>query len=303
VVRGGAARDSYFLKIAHTQDVRMRLYQRLEHIRNGAYELTAQARNTGGHEVAALWVNGRALHIPAAESWTPIRLGPIAVTNHTAVVQLAVVGGPESALCLDDIQFKKPMPEGVPEPPPRPFTLVRDPIWQIAMTEPIDFNGDATFFFIDRNVGFGDAMTLSMELTPRIMATMSPVARTPAKGKHGWAVVLGDRGQIAFRIGSKADCTEVIAPDAYSPGRPVRLKCVYDRGAASIFIDGRKAAEKTGIAQGVKDRTKAGTFGAVDTGFEAVGEVIGGEARKAKGRSRNYVGRVFDLRIYNRVAD
>jgi len=52
----------------------------------------------------------------------------------------------------------------------------------------------------------------------------------------------------------------------------------------------------------VKDATQAGTLGATLSGFDAVGEVIG-EAKTPKGKGRNYVGSVFDLQIYNRVAE
>ena len=69
-----------------------------------------------------------------------------------------------------------------------------------------------------------------------------------------------------------------------------------------MFINGKKVAEKSGIPQGVKDATQAGTFGATLSGFDAVGEVIG-EATAPKGKGRNYVGKVFNLQIYNRVAE
>ncbi len=303
VVRGPAARNAYYLEIGGAMPFEIRLFQKLEYLRNGDYQLTAKIRNPGGRVKASLIANGRTVVIPAADEWTLVQIDSVPVTRNTAEIAIHAAGAPGDVLSIDDIQFRKPVPAGQLAPPERPFTLARDPIWQIAMTRPIDFSGDASFFFISRNVGYGNAMTLSVDLTPGILATMCPITRAPAKGKNGWAVVLGDKGEVAFRIGSKADFTDVVAPGAYSPGKTIRLKCVYNKGTASIYIDGRKVAEKSGIPQGVKDSTQAGTFGAVLSGFDAVGEVIGESAKKPAGKGRNYVGRIFDLRIYNRVAD
>ncbi len=303
VVRGGAARDAYYLKIGGQKDFKVRLWQTLQYIRNGTYQLTARVKNPGGKVKATLQANVRTLDIPAAAEWTRIALDDVAITNHTARIELHAAGDAAHALSLDDIQFKKPVPPGQPEPPQRPFTLVRDPIWQIAMTQPIEFSGDASFFFISRNVGYGDAMTLMVDLTPKVLASTCPITRAPAKGRNGWALLLGRQGEIAFRIGSKADFTELVAPNAYSPGKTVKVKCVYSKGTAAVFINGRKTVEKTGLKHGVKDATQAGTFGATLSGFEAVGEVIGESRQKPSDKNRNYIGSLFDLRVYNRVVE
>lgn len=89
---------------------------------------------------------------------------------------------------------------------------------------------------------------------------------------------------------------------AYSPGRTVKVRLVYQNGTASIFLDGRKVAEKSVIPHGVRDSKQAGTLGATLSGFDAVGEVIG-ESKKPRGKGRNYEGSVFDLQIHNRVAE
>ncbi len=302
VVKGGAARDAYYLRIGNGKNYDVRLFQKLEYIRNGAYQLTARVRNPGGKVKASFQANGRTADIPASEEWTLLRLDDVQVTRKTADIELKAVGDGANELSIDDIQFKKPAAPGKPAPPQRPFTLVLDPIWRIAMSKPIDFTGDASFFFISRNVGFGDAMTLKVDLTPKLRANMCPIMRAPPKGKDGWAVVLGEKGELAFRIGSKADFTDVVVPNAYQANQTLKLKCFYQSGSASVFLNGKKVVEKNGIPQGVKDSTQAGTFGATLSGFDAVGEVIG-EAKTPKGKGRNYVGSVFDLQIYNRVAE
>ncbi len=302
IVKGGAARDAYYLRIGNGQDFDIRLFQKLEFIRNGTYQLTARVRNPSGKVKASIQANGRIIVIPASEEWTMIEINDVPVTLKTADIELKAVGDGANQLCIDDIQFKKPVAPGRSAPPQRPFTLVRDPIWEIAMSKPIDFTGDASFFFISRNVGFGDAMTLKVELTPKLRANMCPIMRTPPNGKNGWAVILGDKGAISFRIGSKADFTDIVVPNAYKANQTIKLKCVYQNGSSSIFLDGKKVVEKSGILQGVKDATQAGTFGATLSGFDAVGEVIG-ESNNPKGKGTNFVGSMFNLQIYNRVAE
>ena len=302
IIKGDAARDAYHLRVGNGEDFDVRLFQKLPHIRNGAYQMTAMVRNPGGKVRASLQANGRTLEIPAAEAWTPVQLD-VPVTAKSAEIGLTAVGDTGNALFIDDIRFGKPVPPGQPEPPRRPFTLERDPIWQIAMDAPVEFTGDSSFFFISRDVGYGDAMTLKVDLTPKVRASMCPITRAPAGGTNGWALVLGEKGELAFRIGSKKDFTEVVAPRAYSPGKTLKVRCVYQQGTASIFIDGRKVAEETGIPQGVKDSTQAGTFGATLSGFDAVGEVMGASTNKPKGKSRNYVGTISNLQIHNRVAE
>lgn len=302
VIKGDAARDGHYLRVGDGNDFDVRLFQKLEFIRNGIYQLAARVRNPGGKVKASLMANGRKVDIPASDEWSLVRLNDVPVTEKTVEIALTAVGDSGNALCIDDIQFKKPVAPGGTPPPERPFTLDQDPIWKIAMNRPIDFSGDASFFFISRNVGFGDAMTLKVDLTPKIRAAMCPIMRTPPKGRNGWAVVLGDKGELAFRIGSKADFTEIVVPDAYQANRKIQLKCVYQKGSAAVFVNGKKMAEKSGIAHGVKDSTQAGTFGATLSGFDAIGEVIG-ESRKPKGKGRNYVGSVSRLQIFNRVAE
>jgi len=48
----------------------------------------------------------------------------------------------------------------------------------------------------------GNAMTLKVDLMPKIRAAMCPIMRRPSKGRNGWALVLGGKGEVAFRIGS-----------------------------------------------------------------------------------------------------
>jgi hypothetical protein len=68
----------------------------------------------------------------------------------------------------------------------------------------------------------GNAMTLKVDLTPEIRAAMCPIMRTPSKCRNGWALVLGGKGEAAFRIGRKADFTEVVVPDACQANRTIQ---------------------------------------------------------------------------------
>ena len=59
---------------------------------------------------------------------------------------------------------------------PAPFVLVGDPIWSLAK-EPIRFNGDGKFYFFDRNVGYGEAVTVAFTMNPERRANAISIAR------------------------------------------------------------------------------------------------------------------------------
>lgn len=307
VSEGDAGHDHYKLKLgrqgkAYATD----LQQKLEYIRNGNYQLTALVRRSGGSQTASLRVGNTGgpdtmVEIPACETWTRVSIPTIAVTNHSATVSIHAQGQAMQWLEVDDIRFMKPPLPGQKAREPKPFVVCGDPIWSLARKEPITFTGDDKFYFFDRNVGYGDAITVTFSMKPAKLATTSPIERIPAKGDAGWAVQLRADGSLVFRIGSGENHTDVVAKNAYTVGQETRVACVFERGKASIFIDGKLLQSQSGIRQSTKDNTKAGRLGAVGDTYEAVGDVTVASEKPKPRKSAKYVGTLRDVRIHNRA--
>jgi hypothetical protein len=299
LVKGDAPRDSYALKIGAGQPHKMLLSQKIDFIRNGNYEFTAKVKRTGLHAKALFVVNGEEVMIPASSQWIALERKEILVSSNSALVELRVEGSTNELLFVDDIQFRKPGKD-----PQRPFVLGREEIWKIGEKTPLRFEGDGTFYIFGRNVGYGDAMTLSLTLTAQSVVNTMPLNRQPDTGKDGWALLLTEKGDVVFRIGSKKDFSDVIAPQAYAAGKPVAVRCVYEKNVARIYINGVCAAKKEALLFGVKDATKAGKLGTTESGYEAVGEVMGEfNQPKKRVRSVNFKGQLSNVRIYNKAVE
>jgi hypothetical protein len=310
VIEGGAAHDRYKLMLGRQgKAYATNLQQKLEYIRNGDYVLTARVRRSGGSQSASLRVGNTggpdsSVEIPACATWTRVSIPKIAVTNHSATISIHSQGEAMQWLEIDDIRFMKPPLPGLKAREPRPFVVCGDPIWSLARKEPITFTGDYKFYFFDRNVGYGDAITVSFVMKPARLATTSPIERIPAKGSNGWAVQLRPNGDLVFRIGSGENHTDVVAKAAYTAVNETSVTCVFERGTASIFIDGKLMQKQSGIRQTTKDDTKAGRLGAVGDTFEAVGDVtVAAENPKPRksAKSAKFVGTLRDIRIHNRA--
>lgn len=315
VTAGEAARDRTKLRQASPGgDYTIATRQSLEYIMNGDYELTALVRSSGGQAAARLRAYDcggpeASVAIPAAAAWTRVTIPRVAVANHAVTIAIESQGGAGQWLEIDDVQFRKPALAGQAAPKPKPFTLVGDPIWHLAKQEAIEFTGDDKFYFFDRCVGLGEAVTVSFVMTPRMRANMSPIARIPKTGNSGWAVQLTERGGVIFRIGSGASHHDVTAENAYEAGKPCRVACVFEKGAAMIYVNGKMLKKEAGIAQDMKDATAAGRLGSVGETYQAVGDVIvKTEPASTKGnppargvKSRNYAGTLRDVRVYNRA--
>lgn len=310
VIEGDSAHDRYKLRLgrqgaAYTTTLR----QKLEYIRNGDYLLTALVRRSSGSQTASLRVTNAgaaesSVDIPAGETWTRITIPKISVTNHSATISIQTQGEAGQWLEIDDIRFMKPPLPGQKVRDPKPFVVCGDPIWSLARKEPIIFTGDDKFYFFDRNVGYGDAISVSFVMTPAKLASTAPIERIPAKGDAGWAVQLRADGDLVFRIGSGENHTDVIAKAAYAAGKETRVTCVFDRCTASIFADGKLLKKQSGIPQTTKDDTKAGRLGAVGDTYEAVGDVtVVSENPKPRKSAKfvKYVGTLRDVRIHNRA--
>jgi alpha-L-fucosidase len=312
VVEGQAARDRYKLRHGRAdKPFEVATWQSLEYLMNGDYELTAMVRGSGGLETAQIRVANYGgpdigVNIPASETWTPIAIPRIPVSNHGVTIRLESKGNAGQWVEFDDVRFQKPaLPGQTPTCPP--FQLIRDPIWSLAPFEPISFTGDGKFYFFDRTVGIGEAITVSFVMNPVLRANTLPIARVPKTGTAGWAVQLTEKGQVVFRIGSSASHKAVVAAADYPTNKETRVTCVFDRGTAKLFVDGVLKKKKSGIRFTTQDTTAAGRLGSVNTQYEAVDDVIAPSGDAVDGitgkipRCRNYAGTLRDIRVHNRA--
>jgi hypothetical protein len=314
VTRGDAAHDASFLRIGSEREpFEATVSQTLEHIRNGDYMLTAKARGSAGltsARVRVTAVRGReeTVSIAATPRWTTIEIPVVSVVDNAASITIEAEGPAGKWLEIDDVRFMKPPLPGQRPRDPRP--LLRDrtaPMWN-ALQHPMNFPGDRSFCFFDRNVGLGDAITVSFAMNPSRRGDVSPIARLPKKGTDGWMVLLTGEGDVVFRIGSEQSHTDVEAKADYQPGQESRVACVFDRGTATIYVDGRRLATKTGIPQTTNDTTEPGRLGTVNDAYLAVGEVIvandnAGRRPERGEKLAKYTGSLRDVRVYNRALD
>ncbi len=190
---------------------------------------------------------------------------------------------------------------------PEPFVLIGDPIWHLAKKQPISFSGDQKFYFFDRNVGFGDAMTVSFVMKAGIQADMSPIARIPKSGNSGWAIQLTKDGGLIFRIGSKENHHDLVVPNVYEPRKECQIACVFNRGVAAVYVNGKLLKIEKGILQDVKDRSTAGRLGDVGESFQVIADVFIPEkddrsrATQKQGEMIRFKGNLKDISVYNRA--
>jgi hypothetical protein len=305
VIAGEAARDRYKLRHASPGGAyHIMTHQSLEFIRNGEYQLTARVRSSGGQKTARLVVRGYGgpelvLTIPVAVGWTKIALPKIPVSNHGVTIAIESMGEAGQWLECDDIQFLKP---GKAAPSAEPFSLRLEPPWQLAQREPIAFTGDNKFYFFDRSVGRGAAISVDLTMNPAKRQDAALLARQPKTGTAGWSVLLTQQGQVVFRIGSGASHQDVVADVGYAVGKETRVVCVFDRGTATISLDGKQVAQATGIACTTDDATAAGRLGAVNDIYDAVSDVIApGTPSAAPRKYKNYVGTLRAVTVDNAV--
>ena len=309
VFRGGAAHGDYKLRHESTRVYTARTAQSLQFIRNGDYELRARVRRGPGQTVARLRVQDYggadlAVDFPVSGVWTDLSIPDIAVTLQGVTIAIESAGDGAGWLEVDEIQFLKPPSPGHAVRPTRSFApLNTDPIWKLAAREPITFTGDDKFYYFGRNVGYGDAMTVSLIMKPGANVPTFPVSRIPATGDHGWGVGLAEGGDLFFRLGSHATQADVVVRGAWSQGTSVRVTCVYDRGLVRIFLNGALRAQATVAKYAPRDATAAGVLGANSGQYRAVGDVtLGDDAPPPQSlRYRPFAGTLGDVRIYNRA--
>ena len=307
VVLGDAPRDVYKLRLGAETPYAVNVSQPLYHILNGEYMLTAKVRSSGGQKSAKLVVSGLGgadIVVPIKKSpkWREITIPAIQVANNSVRVSIIADGDGGEWLEIDDINFMKP-----PTPKQKvekvPFQLFRDAEWWLAEREPVRFSGDQKFFFFDRTVGYGDAVTVEFCVNADEVANMTPIARVPQSGNDGWAVQLTADGGVIFRIGSKESHTEVKGEGAYKAGVDSNIKCVFDRGKVSIYSNGKLLKTESGVTHTTKDKTAAGRLGTVGSAYEAVNAVImeTGKVEKESHAMKNFRGTLYKVNIYNKV--
>jgi hypothetical protein len=309
VVRGGAANGDFKLRHEGDRAYSITTAQTLQFIRNGDYELRARVRRGGKQTVARLRVSDfggtdLALDIPVSAAWSELHLPHIPVANHGVTLSIVSEAGAGDWLEVDEVQFMKPPLPGQSPRPSRSFAFREgEPIWQLAQREPIAFSGDEKFYFFGRNCGLGDAMTVSFVMQPQKLAATFPIARLPKSGDAGWAVGLAENGDVFFRVGSQASHRDIVAPAGYREGGATRVACVFDHGAALVYLDGVLRQRVDGLAFSPKDATAPGRLGANSGLYDAVGDVtLTAAAPPPKARRlQNYAGTLGDIRVYNRA--
>ncbi len=307
VVEGGAYLENYKLRIGAPAPYNAGIKQQLEFIMNGEYQLSAMVRSSGGQRAAYIKASdfgGKdvVVKLPASDKWTRVQLPPIKVTNHQITISIASEGAADQWMEVDDVIFMKPLGKDNEIIRAKPFANLNAPIWQLAESEPIRFLGDQKFYFFDRNVGYGDTISIDMDIQAAELANMTPIARIPKTGNSGWSIQLKKNGGIVFRIGSIESHTDVEVDNIYEPGKMVHLTCEYENGTAFIYKSGKLFKQQSGIKHLTKDATAAGRVGTVGKDFEAVGDVVMqvGNSDKENGILKNFNGSIQHLRIYNR---
>jgi hypothetical protein len=306
VVKGNASRDNYKLRISKTAAYQTTVSQKLTYIMNGDYRLTAMVRSSGGQTIARLKANGFGgaevfADIVANSTWTKITIPYVNVANNKINIDIVASGDAGQWMEIDDINLMKPeTPEQV-VPIPAPFQTLGEPIWKLAEKEAVKFTGDDKFYFFDRNVGYGDAISVSFTLTADMKENMTPIARIPKTGTSGWAVQLNKDGSLIFRIGSVANHTDVFASKVYTVGEPVNICCIFKQGIAHVYVNGYLVKKQTEITQFTKDETAAGRLGAVGSAYSAVGDVVLPDSStiNTNNTMKNFKGALQHIRIYN----
>ena len=199
--------------------------------------------------------------------------------------------------------MKPPLPGQQPRPSRSFAYRAGEPMWEIAPRSPIVFSGDEKFYFFGRNCGLGEAMTVSFVMQPDRLADTFPITRLPKTGRAGWGVGLTAAGEVTFRLGSHAEHRDVVARAGYRAGVATRVTCVYDRGTAAIYLDGKLHQRVEGLTFSPTDATAPGRLGANSGLYDAVGDVtLTADAPQPKARRfQNYAGTLSEVRVFNRV--
>lgn len=309
LIKGDAYRDDYKLRIGNCKEpFIMTMRQRISYILDGIYELSAMVKSSGGLHKAVLQASPTAdlrkenvsVPIPESDEWIKISI-PVTVKNNEVYISVVVEGEAGQWIEIDDINFMKPLiNEELTDR--KPFKIFSDAMWELGKEYPVYFPGDKRFFFFDRCVGLGDTISICFNLKADEKANMTPIARIPKTGNSGWSVQLTKDGGLIFKIGSQENHTDVYAKNVYKKGKDVRIACCFEKGTASIYVNGKLVKKQSGITQDTWDKTAAGRLGTVGKDYEAVGEVVMEVAKKDKETElmKNFRGYLSKVAIYNK---
>lgn len=302
VVPGNASRDNYKVRFFSEKDYQSMLIQELTYIMDGEYLLSAMVRSSGGQQVAemAAYSGGKREKtlVKASDNWTKVAL-PVCVTGNRVTIELHTVAEAGQWLEFDDINFMKPAVEEQKEQ--KPFALFKDAIWSIGNKYPVHFTGNGNFYFFDRCVGLGDAVTIDFTLNADVCEDMIPISRMPQQGKSGWAVCLTKEGGLIFEIGSLSDHIDVAVSGVYKKGEECSVRCVYSRGTASVYVNGKLVKKQDGIVHDTADKTAPGRMGSVDYKLDAANDVVVEREGFKSGRNYKYFrGTLSKVSIYNK---
>jgi hypothetical protein len=263
--------------------------QTLQNILDGTYTASAWVRSSGGQKTARFVVKSggaeKAIDIPATSTWTRVEIPVVEVKDHAVTLAFESDAGAFQWIDVDDVVFMKPPAEGQQVAEAKPLVMPADPIVSL-FDGHLQSMADGRQYLIDRMVGAESAMTVRFTLKSDALVDQTPLQRVARTGDEGWAVRIGKAGEVRFAIGSLESFEEVVAEKAYEPGKPVQIACVFDRGTATIYIDGKPVAKREGIKHRIDARGAAGSIGAVFT----------------KGvPAQSFTGELGDLRIHNRA--
>jgi hypothetical protein len=280
---------SFSLRHAADQPYKITTDQTLQNILDGTYTASAMVRSSGGQKVARFTVSSgdvqKTVDIVASEEWTRIDIPEINVTGHQATIAFTSDAAGDQWLEADDVVFMKPPLPGQTVKAPAPLKLPGDPVFKLFDHE-MQSMADGRQYLLDRMVGAGPAISVSFTLKSDKLADQNPVERIPATGDSGWAVRLTKDGSVVFRIGSNQTCTDVVAPGAYSVGKPVHVACVFEKGVATIYLDGKQVATQKDITFLTDNLTTVGSIGRPFTKSPT---------------TFPYTGEIGAVRIYNRA--
>lgn len=256
---------SFSLRHASDRPYRVTTDQTLQNILDGEYTASAMVRSSGGQKVAKLRVSSgdlqKSVDIPATPEWKQVAISGINVTGHQATIAITSEAEGGQWLEVDDVVFMKPPLDGQHVRPPAPFKLPGDPVFKLFDRE-MHRLAEGQHYLLDRMVGLGPTMSVSLKLKADKLADQNPVERIPATGDAGWAVRLTKEGSVVFRIGSNENFTDVVAPNGYVAGGVVQVICVFEKGVATIYLNGKQVAKQEGIKHLTDNAISIGGIGA-----------------------------------------
>lgn len=305
VVRGDARDGQAKLRHGHGAPYKVSTWQTLENIRNGEYAVSLWYRSSAAIGAAELRLDSgkatRTRRLAPAPDWRQVSLR-LPVGGNGLRISLNSEGEGAQFVEFDDITIMKPARQAV-QAVRRSYDPAVSPAWRLFETAPVRFVGDETFYFFDRNLGLGDAITVQLSVTPDALQNAMPIMRAPKDGQHGWAIGMTEAGQAYCQVGSLNQHARVMTGRLLEAGRTTRLSCVVAGGQTRLYADGRLAASADTSAYGTRDEKAAGRLGATTAWFDAVGEVTAASdhAVVRDASMRNFRGQMAGVRIYNRA--